>query len=245
MLQELTGNVERDRGAGAIAGDDVRSGRTKLANFPRQVRREILNGRKRCLTVFESRRLQAEKGLIVSEVLRQSTIKEDITIVAGHSENRRPLASRLQRDNRALLTGKKLGRTQEFDDVALALTQCVSQVRRQHTGGSVAPQWVTVNPDLNGAASQFREKRRHCHSAMSSRSPAPASTGEFAPATHDRPSMTSARPATVGRSKRLRRETSTPNASRIFDTARMARSDCAPSSKKSSWIPTLFTLSSC
>src|SRR5437773_6941355 len=78
---------------------------------------------------------------------------------------------------------------------------------------------------------------------MSSRSP-PRLLATFPFATHDKPSITSARPATVGLSKRLRSATLTPNASRMRETARMATSDCAPSSKKSSWTPTCCTFRS-
>jgi len=55
--------------------------------------------------------------------------------------------------------------------------------------------------------------------------------------------MASAIVATVERSKRLRSGKSTPNTSRTRDTTLIASNECPPISKKSSFTPTLGTLS--
>src|SRR5439155_23873360 len=124
----------------------------------------------------------------------------------------------------------------------LALSQRLTQLGRQRASRSVAPQLVSVRPDLNVAAAQLLKKGHHVHKANSSRSPAgPLVIGAFA--THDSLSIISASPATVGRSKRLRSDRSTSNSSRIRDTALMAINDWPAKSKKSSLMPTFCTLS--
>src|SRR5204862_7201874 len=137
-------------------------------------------------------------------------ITEHIAIVPGDGKNGDALAAGLQRHDGPLLVGKRLDRSQEFQDIGLALSQRLTQLGRQRASRSVAPQLVSVRPDLNVAAAQLLKKGHHVHKANSSRSPAgPLVIGAFA--THDSLSIISASPATVGRSKRLRSDRSTSN----------------------------------
>src|SRR5262249_44639094 len=167
----------------------------------------------------------------------------DVAVVAGNGEYRRAGATRLQRDDRALLLCQRTRRAQKLQDIAFAPLQVIAQLRRQRARGGIAAQLVAVRPDLHLAAPQLREKPGDTHTAISSRSPAPLARG-VALDTHPRASIASAIVATVGRSNRLRSGRSTPNTSRTRDTTLIASRECPPSSKKSSVVPTAGTFSS-
>ena len=118
----------------------------------------MFNRCQRLAVIVESRRLQTEKRLIVSQLLRECAVQEDIPVVAGHTEDRRVASALLQRHDRSLLRCKRRCRTEELDHVALAPEQDVAQIGCQHTGRRVAPQLIALHPHLNVAAAQFREE---------------------------------------------------------------------------------------
>src|SRR5712692_1944651 len=242
MLQEVSRHRERDRATGAVAGDHIWASGPEGADLRGKVRCQILHACEGLALTIDARRLQPEEGLIVAQVLCQGTVAEHVATMPGHGKNWNARSAGLQRHDGSLLLGKRLGRAEECENIALALPQLSAQLGRQNAGWSTAAQLVAISPDLNVAAAQFLKQRRHDHSSISSRSLA-SWVSAFALATQDSPSMTSASPATVGRSKRLRRGRSTSKTSRIRDTALIATKDCPPRSKKSSLTPMFSTYS--
>src|SRR2546428_4916316 len=142
LLQELSCKLESDRAASAVAGDHIRTMRSEFADLSREVCGQIRDGCEGLTTIFESGKLQSEERLIISQVLRQSAIQEDVAIVSRHSENGSVVSALLQRHDCALPPCKRRRRTEEFDHVALALPQHVAQVGCQDPGWSVAPQLI-------------------------------------------------------------------------------------------------------
>src|SRR2546426_1470279 len=242
-LQELSRQLEGDRASGAVARNDIGTVGPKGANLAGKVVGQLLDAREGLALTIDTRRVQPEERLIVPQLPRQETVAEHVAIVPGHAENGNLFSAGLEWYDGPLLVGERLRRTEEFHDIALALPQPLAQLGSQHAGGGSAPQLVAVRPDLNVAATQFLEKGRYDHSANSSRSVA-SLIGACVFATQDSPSMTSAKPATVGRSKRLRSGRSTPKTSRTRDTALIATNDCPPRTKQSSLMPMFSTTSS-
>ena len=68
-----------------------------------------------------TRRLQPEERLIVTQLLCQEPVAEDVAVVSRHAEHRRTRASRLQRHDPPLLLGERLGGAEKLHDIGLAL----------------------------------------------------------------------------------------------------------------------------
>ena len=168
--RQLTRQLERHRAAGAEAGENVRAVRLERPHLLREVRREILDAPERLAPAVEPGRLEPEEGLVVAQLLCQRAIAEHVTVVPGHREHRRARAASLERHDRARPLRQLVGRAQEFQDLALASLQLVTQLGGERPGRGRAPQVLALGPDLDIAAAQLREKRRHAHSSTTSRS---------------------------------------------------------------------------
>src|SRR5439155_9125980 len=183
-----------------------------------------------------ARRLQPIERLIVAQVLREGAVAEDVAVVSGHGKNGSAPSARLQRHDGALLPGKHFGRTQEFQDILLALLQLNAQLGCQRVRRSITPQPIAVGHDLNIAAAQLGEQGSHAHNSISTLLSATAGCCPER-ATHARASMASASAETVGRSKRTRSGKSRPEAARNCNMSRAAMSEWPPRSKKLSNTP--------
>ena len=66
LLQELSRQLERDRAAGAVSRNHIWTLRPECADLRREVGGEVHNAREGLARAIETRRLQAEKRLLVA-----------------------------------------------------------------------------------------------------------------------------------------------------------------------------------
>src|SRR5258707_4583632 len=235
--EELSRQLESDGAARAVAGNDIGSFWPDRSDLRCEIGGHLLDTPQRLAVAVETRGLEAENRLIGAQVLREGAEAEHVAVVPRHRENGRAGSARLQRHDGALLLGERHGRAQKLQNFVLELPQFMAQFGRQHPGRGIATQPITVRPNVDIALAEQLKKVQHLHTSTSSRSPA-TRAGVRAAADHDKASMVSASPAIVGRSKRFRKGTSTPNRSRSWLTSCMASRECPPDSKKLSRLPT-------
>src|SRR5262245_56209045 len=232
--KKLLRQLESHRAAGAEAGDDDRCVcGPECADLGREIGGELSDSRQRLGLAVEPWRLQPEERLLLAKGAGEVAVAEHIAVVPRHAVNGRARTARLQRHDRALLLRERLGRGEEREQVGLVPPQLLPQLRRQRTRRSAAAQLASDRRELDVAAAQLREQRARAHSTSSSRSPPP---GVFGAASAS-PSITPASAATVGCSKRFRRARLTSKRSRIWASAFIAISECAPRSNTSSSTP--------
>src|SRR5262249_47429021 len=97
LAGKLFRRFKSQRSASAVAGNDIRTAGLEGADLSDEISREVLHALQRLAVTIETRRLQAEEGLILTQVLSECVEAENIAVVAANSKNRRPCAAGLQR----------------------------------------------------------------------------------------------------------------------------------------------------
>jgi hypothetical protein len=69
---------------------------------------------------------------------RQSAVAKNVSIVPSHRKHGDASTAWLQRNDRALLSGQRLGHVQEFEDLNLTLPQLLTEFGTQHSGRRAA-----------------------------------------------------------------------------------------------------------
>jgi hypothetical protein len=78
--------LETDDAASAVAGDDARAVRPEGPDLRCEVRRELLDTRKRFAVAIDTRRLEPEERLILAQMPHEGTVAEDVAIVSAQPD---------------------------------------------------------------------------------------------------------------------------------------------------------------